>query len=75
MTRVSVCVVTYRRGIAHARNAAVARIAQGTCLPPLAVITGRAEALRAARYVATGGGSLAGITGLRYQEYHATHGR
>jgi glycosyltransferase involved in cell wall biosynthesis len=53
----------------------VTRIAQGVCLLALSVMAGRAAALRAAQCVATGAGNLAGIAGLRYQEYRTTHGR
>lgn len=52
----------------------VLRIAQGLALLPLG-LGGRHVLVDALRRVWLGAGSLAGVAGLRYQEYRVTHGR
>jgi succinoglycan biosynthesis protein ExoM len=54
--------------------AAVGRIGYGLLTLPLAVLAGRAPAVRALRTIANGMGSLAALLGKRYQEYTTIHG-
>ncbi|MDP9349512.1 MAG: hypothetical protein M3P24_10300 [Gemmatimonadota bacterium] len=50
------------------------RIGYGLLTLPLAMLAGRAAAVRAIRTIANGMGSLAALLGKRYQEYTTIHG-
>lgn len=51
------------------------RIAYGLATLPLALLRGRHAAVRSLWYVCLGAGHVAGVAGLRYDEYRTTHGR
>ena len=53
----------------------LARTAQGVLLAVPSMLLGRAAAVRALQKAAIGAGTLAGVLGVRYQEYRALHGR
>ena len=52
---------------------AILRVLQGILLLPLA-LRGRHGFVHALRYIARGAGQIAGLIGLRYEEYGVTHG-
>ncbi len=46
----------------------------GLALTPWGLVSGRANLVKAVRYLAFGVGRLAGLAGVRYEEYRTTHG-
>lgn len=53
----------------------VARIGLGLALLPLAPLRGRDALVKSLQYIWFGAGNLAGLLGLRYQEYKVVHGK
>jgi hypothetical protein len=60
--------------IARHTARSIARIVRGVLLAAPSILFGRHRALKAARSAALGAGYLAGVTGIRYNEYRTTHG-
>lgn len=53
---------------------ALARMAQGMLLLPLAIVGGRHRLVRSAQYLSMGAGFIAGVFGREFDEYRTTHG-
>ena len=63
------------RAVAGRVAKAVARIGWGLARLPVAWMFGRHAVVRSLWYVSFGAGNLAGLAGLRFDEYRTVHGR